>query len=101
MQQGTTRPKRLGWRLAAAVLAPFAVASVYLFLTRWPSYRFTAFSDYAGLSVSVLIGAAFIAMSPIPAHLRVFSLLLYVPVVAAMVIFYGFCFIGVVFHDGL
>jgi hypothetical protein len=101
MDQIATRPRGFGWRLVAAALAPFAAASVYLFLTRWPSYRFTAFSDYAGLAVSVLVGAVFIATLPIRAPYRVLSLLLYLPVIAALLFFFTFWFIAVVFHDGL
>ena len=87
--------------MVAAALAPFAAASIYLFLSRWPSYRFTTFSDYAGLGLSVLIGAVFIATLPVRPHLRILSLVLYLPVVAALLFYFSFWFIAVVFHDGL
>lgn len=91
----------LGWRLVAAALSPFAIVSIYLFLTRWPSYRFSALSDHAALAGSVLVGAAFIATLPVRAQHRALSLLVYLPVMAALVFFYAFWFVGVVFHDGL
>ena len=96
-----TRPRGFGWRLVAAALAPFIAASIYLVLTRWPSYRFTAFSDYAGLTVSVLVGAVFVATLPIRPPYRVLSLLFYLPVIAALLFYFTFWFIAVVFHDGL
>ena len=91
----------LKWRLVAAALSPFVVASVYLVLTRWPSYRFTTFSDYVAFGASVLVGSIFIATLPIRTYQRALSLLIYVPAVAALVFFYTFWFIAVVFHDGL
>jgi hypothetical protein len=87
--------------LVAAVLALFVSSSVYLIFSRWPSYRFTTFSDYAGVAVSILIGAVFIATLPISARQRVLSLLIYVPVLAVLLIFYTLMFVTVVFRDGL
>ena len=87
--------------MIAAALAPFATASVYLFLTRWPSYRFTTFSDCVGLAVSVLAGAVFIATLPIRTSCRVVSLLVYLPVIGALLLVFTFWFIAVVFHNGL
>ena len=100
MDQVTTSRKAIGWRLIAAVLMPFVVISPYLIWTRWPSYSFTAFSDYAGLGLSVLAGAVFIAILPLrPLH-RVLFLIVYIPLFAVMLFFYIFWFIAVVFHDG-
>jgi hypothetical protein len=87
--------------LVAAGLAPFAAASVHLLLTRWPSYRFTAFSDYAGLAISVLVGAVFIATLPIRVSYRVVSLLAYLPAIGTLLLFFMFWFIAVAFRDGL
>lgn len=90
-----------GWRLIAAVFLPLITISVYLLFTRWPSYRFTAVSDYAALGFSVLVGAMFLATLPIRTFQRALSLLVYVPVVAILVFLYMFGFIALVFHDGL
>jgi hypothetical protein len=101
MEQIETKRTRFGWRLVGAATAPFVVASAYLFFTRWPSYRFTTFSDYAALAISVLAGAVFVAVLPIRPHQRVLSLFFYVPILAMVLFFYTFWFVGVVFHDGL
>src|ERR1041385_6264723 len=74
MEQIETRGRGFGLRLLGATVAPFVVATAYLFFTRWPSYRFTTFSDYAALAVSVLAGAVFVAVLPIRPHQRVLSL---------------------------
>jgi hypothetical protein len=98
-----TESKLLGtrWRLIGAAIAPFVVASAYLWLTRWPSYRFTALSDFVGLAVSVLVGTVFVTILPIrPIH-RLASLAVYVPTIAVLLFFYSLWFIAAVFHDGL
>lgn len=101
MEQIETRRRGFGWRLVGAAIAPFVVASAYLFFTRWPSYRFTAFSDDSALAVSVLAGAAFVAVLPIRPLQRVLALICYMPLLAVVLFFYTFWFIAVVFHDGL
>src|SRR5690348_7037929 len=101
MEQIKTRQGGFGWRLVAAAIAPFATASAYLFFSRWPSYRFTTFSDYAGLGVSILVGAVFVATLPIPTRQRILWLLIYIPVFAALLFFFTFWFIAAIFHEGL
>lgn len=101
MEQIETRRRGFGWRLVGAAIAPFVVASAYLFFTRWPSYRFTTLSDYTALAISVLAGAVFVAVLPIRPHQRVLSLFFYVPLLAVALFFYTFWFIAVVCHDGL
>lgn len=100
-EQIEAKPKGFTWRLIGAALTPFATESVYLFFSRWPSYHFTAFSDYAGFGISVLIGTAFVATLPINFSQRVFWLVIYIPAFAALLFFFTFCFIAVVFQDGL
>jgi hypothetical protein len=94
------RSNGLAWRLALATLLPFILASACLFFTHyWPSNRFTVLSDYVGLGLSVLVGAAFIAMLPLRTHLRILFVIVYVPLVAALLLFYTFWFMVVVFHE--
>ena len=101
MEQIETKARGFGWRLVAAVLAPFVSSAVYLIFSRWPSNLFTTSSDYASLAVSVLIGAAFIGTLPISWRQRSLWLLIYIPVFAALQFFFTFLFIAVIFHEGL
>ena len=101
MDQIETTQRGCIWRFVGAALVPFIVTSVYLIFSRWPSYRFTAFSDGAGIFGPILIGAMFIATLPIRPRLRVFSLLIYVPAFAVLLFFYTLLFIALVFHEGL
>ena len=101
MAQIDTKKHRFRWRVIAAALAPFLAASGYLILSRWPSYKFTTFSDYAAWGGSILMGAVFVATMPIPLHQRIRWLLIYIPVVGAVLVIYTFAFIAVVFGDSL
>lgn len=101
MDASDTKQQSSAWRIAAAAVAPFVVASSYLFFSRWPSYRFTGLSDTIGLGVSLLAGAAFIAIMRISIQKRIACLLVYLPVFAALLFYYTFLFIAIVFHDGL
>jgi hypothetical protein len=101
MEKIRTKQSGFGWLLVGAVVAPFSVISAYLFFTRWLSYRSTPSSDYAGLTVSVLAGAVFVAILPIRPIKRVLSLLPYVPLLAMVLFFYAFWFIAVIFDDAL
>ena len=101
MENIGAKQRRFWWCLVAAVLLPFAVESIYLFFSRWSSYHFTAFSDWAGSIVSIIVGAAFIGFLPLQARWRVISLVIYVPVFFALLAFYDLMFIAIVFHDGL
>jgi len=101
MERTATRYSGVRWRLAAAALSPFVLTSAYLFLSRWPSYRFTVLSDYVGLGLPVLVGAVFIAILPLRAHVRILSVVIYVPVISALLVYFALWFIAVVFHDAL
>jgi hypothetical protein len=101
MEQVEVKPRGIVWRVIAAALTPFAAASVYLIFSRWPSYHFTTFSDYSGLTISVLIGALFVATLPIRFSQRIFWLAIYIPLFAALLFFFTFLFIALVFQDGI
>ena len=101
MVQTDMKPLEFGWRLIGAALVPFAMISGYLFFTRWPSYQFTTFSDYAGLAVSVLAGAVFVAILPLRPLQRLLSLVCYVPLLTILLVYYTFWIIALFFHDGL
>lgn len=89
MKLTETKSTHIGWRLVAATAAPFAVASLYLFISRWPSDRSSNLTDYAALAISILAGAAFIATLPIRGHWRILSLILFIPVTAVMLAYYA------------
>jgi hypothetical protein len=101
MEQFETRTRGFRWRLTTAALAPFVASSVYLIFSRWPSYRFTTFGDYVSLVVSIIIGAAFVATLPISLRQRLLWLLIYIPVCGAVLFFFTFLLIAVIFHEGL
>ncbi len=93
MNQIDTNQRTFTWRVVAAVVAPFLVASTYLFLTRWPTWHFTTLTDYAGFTVAILVGAAFIATFPIRMRRRVFWLLIYFPASVVVIYIFGAVFL--------
>jgi hypothetical protein len=78
----------------------FAVASLYLFFTRWPSDCLTGFSDDGALVMSILAGAAFVVTLPIRPAWRILSLVIYIPVLGASLFFYALAFIAIFFQEG-
>src|SRR5947209_1353095 len=92
---------RFRWQLVVAAFAPFTVASAYLLFSRRAAHPPSARGDYAAFAVSIFIGALFIVTLPIRRSLRVNSLLLYVPVMIGLLIYFSLSFIAVAFHDGL
>jgi hypothetical protein len=101
MNQKPITSGRSAWRIGAAVFAPYLTTALYLALTRWPSHRFTTFSDYAGLGFAVLVGAAFVATLPIRAVYRVLLILAYAPVMWSSLNKFSLWFLAIVFREGL
>lgn len=102
MKQSETRPRDFVWRLLAAAVLPFMVESAYIFFTRWPSSHFTVASDYAALTLSILIGSALFLRLPLWLPYRVFLLLFfYIPAIGVLLFFYPLLFLAVVFGEGL
>ena len=95
---GSTRPTL---RIILACVTPFLLDSIYIFFTRWPNYIFTGVSDIAALTVSVFIGAAFVATLPKTWPIRILLLAIYVPILLFVLTFYGFYFVGMVFDEWL
>ena len=88
--------------LALGALAiPFLVLSLYLAVSRWPSRWFTATSDYAAISVSALVGGALIWQMPFRQPIRVAAIVIAVPVLAVLLFYFAFFFVGAVFGDWL
>ena len=94
-----THRKRIALQSVGAVVLPFVVVSLYLVFTRWPSHRFTTFSDYAGIGASVSVGAALVGALPISGATRVALLILYIPLLLFLLFVYSLQFVGIVFGD--
>ena len=101
VDENDTVQKGFRSRLIAAALGPFAAASVYLLLSRLPSYRFSTLSDNIALFISVVFGVVCVLSLPIRPLQRVLALLFYVPVIAMLLYFFSFLFIAVIFGEGL
>jgi hypothetical protein len=101
MTQISSKHTGIAWRLFCAAVVPFLVLAAYLFLTRWPSHRYTTVADYSALAGSVLVGVAFIATLPIRPMWRVLLPLVYIPVIGFLLCFFTVWFIVAVFNDGL
>jgi hypothetical protein len=53
------------------------------------------------LGLCIGTGVAFLAMMPILRPVKVACIVVYIPIVGVMVIYYFFCFVGVVFGEWL
>ncbi len=80
---------------------PFALFSAYLFFTRWPSRLESGTTDWIALAASCVAAAAFVALLPVQRVLRTVLAILYLPLSAILLFFYGFYFVGMVFGDWL
>jgi hypothetical protein len=88
-------------RWAIIGISPFAFATLYLLLSRWPSYRFTTISDYLALAASVAIFILTVLKLPLKRKKKILIASLGVPVVLLSIGLYSFVFIAAVFGDGL
>jgi hypothetical protein len=91
----------VGWAVVGALVAPPAVMSAYLALSRWPSRWFTAGSDWLFLALSVGVGVAFLARLPLPSVGRMALACMYVAVAGVALVLYSLYFVGFVFDDWL
>jgi hypothetical protein len=89
----------LGCSLGATV-APFALMSIYLLVSRGIT-GFSATGDWCGLGLSLLAGAGSVLGLPIAAWQRVLLVGLYLPVMGVVLLIYTLFFVGVVFGDWL
>lgn len=85
----------------AVVFAPLIVMSVYLVFSRWPARWFTGTFDYAGLTVSVFVGAASLFLVLESRVKKVVGLVLYVPLAGLVVGWYTLGFVCAAFGDCL
>ena len=87
--------------VAGAVVGPFAVMSLYLLFSRWPTRWFTGSSDYVAISVSALLAAPLIWLMPLRPLLRIAVALVVATILSVLLFLYSFYFVGAVFGDWL
>lgn len=95
-----TNKKKFIWQLIAAILSPFILASCYLFFSR-KLLKFTEFTDYAGLAVSIFVGIVIIFSMPISLTKRILLLFIYIPVFVIALFFFSLSFVCSVFSNCL
>jgi hypothetical protein len=88
-------------RWAIIGILPFAFATLYLLLSRWPSYRVTTISDYLALAASVAIFILHVLKLPLKRKKKILIVSLGAPVVLFAIGLYFFVFIATVFGDAL
>lgn len=101
MTPNESKQKKFRWCLVRAILLPLLLFSIYLFFSRWPTSRFTAFSEWIAIAISLFVGGIFIVLLPLKTHERAISLLVYLLVFLGLLVLYEFLFVAMVFHEGL
>jgi hypothetical protein len=81
--------------------APFAVATVYLVLSRWPTRLFTEFSDFAALIAAIAVGLVGIVLLAKRGKVRVALVLAYIPITVFVLGIYSMVFVCDAFGDCL
>jgi hypothetical protein len=89
----------LGWALAVGL--PFAVASVYLTLSRWPVRWWSAETDYMALAAAVLAGTVGLFMIVRSPRRRVVGFLAYACAATLTLGWYSLAFVCSIFGDCL
>jgi hypothetical protein len=85
------------WRLLAAVLLPFPIATFLIYLDHEKSDA--VMNGYVCLAICAIPGIILIATPPFRAHVRIVLGIIYIPIVAAALFAFGIVFVGVVFHQ--
>lgn len=89
----------LGW--LGALVAPFVVITAYLFLTRWPAYRWSVASDYVALAVAIAVGIAGLCVAVRSPLRRLMGSVVYVCAAAFVLFWYSLAFVCSTFGDCL
>lgn len=87
--------------IAGAIGLPIAVATVYLWFSRWPARTFSTNSDYVALAACVSIGMAFVVVLPFRAWVRALLTAAYAPLAFVVLVVYSLLFVGLAFGDWL
>lgn len=89
------------WRWLTVVLVPFVIASVYLWLSRWPTRWFTGSSDCIALAVAVAAFVIGVLALPMGRRKKILIAACGAPFVAVALFIYFFVFVGIAFGDWL
>jgi hypothetical protein len=100
--------QRIAWRLFVAVLMPFPIAALLIYLGhekgsnspyRWLTIPEVAWDGYVALAICLLPGTILIATLPFRAWVRILLGIIYIPVVLLALFMFGILFCGLVFHE--
>lgn len=87
--------------VAGAIGLPIAVASVYLWFSRWPARTFSTNSDYIALAACICLGMLFVLVLPFRAWVRALLAAAYAPLAFVVLVVYSLLFVGFAFGDWL
>jgi hypothetical protein len=98
VSEASNQPVKL--RLGVVAM-PFAVFTLYLFFSRWPSRWFTEASDFAGLGLAFASGLWYFRRWDEPLFGRALIMVAYVLIMMCLLFLYALFFVCVVFGDCL
>lgn len=85
----------------ASIWMPVVVMSGYLAFSRWPQRWFTTSSDYAALTVAVVVGVACVWLIPTRWQWRLALSIANIAVMSVGLFWWSFAFVCIVFEDCL
>src|SRR4051794_33674827 len=85
-------PKSNTGGLVGAAVMPFAVVTLYLCFSRWPTEWSTAGTTYAALATAIAAGGVYLVRSQLPVFARVLLCVPYAVVVGVLLVGYALLF---------
>ena len=82
-------------------LAPFAIASVYLYLSRWPERSFTTETDWLALATAMGVGVWGLILLPFAKWQKALLVLLYGAAMGFSLVIFALAFVCGAFGDCL
>jgi len=92
---------RTNRRWLAITIGPMLIVAVYLVLSRWPVRWFSSWSDYVALGIAVSLGALAIISLNITVGSKILLLVIYVPIVLTILVYFSMVFVCGLFGDCL
>jgi hypothetical protein len=86
---------------ALMLLAPWIVAGLYLYFSRWPVRWWNTASDTAMLVAAVGFGLAGLSMLPLRRWQKALAALAYIPAIGALLVVFSLYFVCAAFSDCL